>query len=90
MEHGRQPGAPTGRAPDLGLLCGLLRSKKILRGGPLPRTREEALDGSGWCWCGRTEQILGPDRAVAHPEDCRPGRSCYLSPLDLARGGPAA
>lgn len=81
----RRPAPSATPAPDLGLLCGLLRSKKILRGGPPPRTREEAVDGSGWCWCGRTEQILGPDRRVAHPDDCRSGRSCYLSPLDAAR-----
>jgi hypothetical protein len=32
---------------------------------------------SGHFWCVHTQNILGPDGAVATPEECKPGRICY-------------
>jgi hypothetical protein len=87
----RPQGTPAaGPSADLGLLCAHLRSKKILGSPELPRRVEDALDASNWCWCVRTAQILGPDRAHAHPEDCRVGRGCYLSPLERPGTGGSA
>ena len=61
--------------------CVRLRSKRILTRGVPPLTEADVLDASRWCWCVATDQILGPDRHVAHPADCRKGRSCFESPF---------
>jgi hypothetical protein len=28
-------------------------------------------------WCVHTQSVIGPDGAVAEPEQCQPGRTCY-------------
>ncbi|MCB9898382.1 MAG: hypothetical protein H6825_10295 [Planctomycetes bacterium] len=60
--------------------CVQLGSKKILGLSGRPLTKSDVLDGSNWCWCSRTGQILGPDREPAHPDDCVKGRACFESP----------
>lgn len=32
---------------------------------------------TGTYWCGKTQHALGPDDAVAKPQACQPGRSCF-------------
>jgi hypothetical protein len=34
--------------------------------------------------CCKTQEVLGPDGAPVHPEDCKAGRACYV------HGGPSA
>lgn len=60
--------------------CVQIGSKKILGMTGRPLTASDVLDGSNWCWCRRTGQILGPDREPAHPDDCIKGRTCFESP----------
>lgn len=67
------PGAP--------LLCRDLRSKKLLLTSRPARDSSDVFDAANCCWCARTQTLLGPDRDPSHPDDCRPGRPCYRSPL---------
>jgi hypothetical protein len=67
--------------PIISPFCSDLCSKKVLGRVGLPMEASDVLDGSGWCWCGRTGQLLGPDRQVAEPESCRKGRACFDSPF---------
>jgi hypothetical protein len=61
--------------------CGELRSKKYFMLDILPTDPTQYLDDSGYCWCYRTQQVVGPDGSQASPEGCVPGRSCYISGL---------
>ena len=62
--------------------CQDLCSKKILVSSGLPLDDADVLDRSNHCWCARTMTVLGPDRELAHPEDCRKGRNCFQSPFE--------
>ena len=61
--------------------CQELCSKKIMLREGLPLTDADVLDASAAVWCSLTQQVLGPDRKDAHPEDCRKGRACFRSPF---------
>ena len=62
-----------------GPYCKHLCSKKLLVNQAIPHVEEDVLDRSQHCWCSVTQTILGPDRAVAHPEDCQRDRDCFES-----------
>jgi hypothetical protein len=47
----------------------------------LPTDEDQYLDDSGYCWCFRTQQAIGPDGMQASPSGCVPGRTCYVSGL---------
>lgn len=57
--------------------CAHLRSKKYYFQDAAPRTNEDILDASNWCWCAKTCTFLGPDDDVVHPDACRAGRACF-------------
>lgn len=60
--------------------CARLRSKKwFFLEGPA-RTEEDLLDASNDCWCGVTQQKVGPDGRIVDPDDCRQKRGCFESP----------
>jgi hypothetical protein len=59
--------------------CTHLASKKLLLRSEPARTDRDVLDASNHCWCNRTMQVIGPDRDMAHPEECRSGRECFES-----------
>ena len=61
--------------------CGSLRSKKFFMLDALATDAEQYLDASNHCWCGETQQVIGPDSGRATPHRCTPGRSCYTSAL---------
>ena len=61
-------------------LCADLASKKLRLSGRIAYEADDVLDASNHCWCSRTFKVLGPDRDVAHPEDCGAERSCYRAP----------
>jgi len=61
--------------------CGDLRSKKLYMHDTIPTTAEDFLDPSGHTWCYHTQMPLGPDGAIAVPDQCGPGRKCYRSAL---------
>jgi hypothetical protein len=67
--------------PGQPLLCKELRSKKLLLTSRPAQHAGDVFDAANCCWCARTQVLLGPDRAPSHPDDCRPGRECYRSPL---------
>jgi hypothetical protein len=77
------PPAPRERFPHSAPPPGapLLRSKKLLLTSRPARDSSDVFDAANCCWCARTQTLLGPDRDPSHPDDCRPGRPCYRSPL---------
>ena len=68
--------APVPRFPPF---CRHLSSKKVLGRDRPPLTAADVLDGSRWCWCAATSQLLGPDREPAHPDQCLKHRGCFES-----------
>jgi hypothetical protein len=48
----------------------------------LPTDAADYLDASNHCWCGETQQVIGPDGGTARPESCVAGRSCYSSAFE--------
>jgi len=73
---------------ELSPYCAHLRSKKSRFLASPPRTEGDILDASRHCWCERTMQLLGPDRALVDPDDCRRGRSCFEPYGGVRAGGP--
>jgi len=63
--------------------CVHISSKKSAFAARPALTEAELLDGSQACWCTHTMTALGPDRAVVDPDDCRAGRDCFESLIDL-------
>lgn len=63
--------------------CRHIASKKSAFATRPALTEEELLDGSQACWCVRTMMAIGPDRLIVDPEDCRAGRECFESLLDV-------
>ena len=61
-------------------LCADLASKKQRMSGRIAFVPEDVLDAAAHCWCSRTYKVLGPDRDVAHPENCNRTRECYRAP----------
>ena len=62
------------------IFCKHLRTKAMFTGS----TPEEALgekDGEDaaprYCWCNRTQTVVGVDDRPVHRADCVPGRSCF-------------
>jgi len=57
--------------------CADLCSKKLIFQTRPPRDEDEILDASGHTWCGRCQEVVGPDGEVCDPEFCREGRACF-------------
>jgi hypothetical protein len=68
--------------PRVSPFCTALSSKKIMVAEGAPLVDEDVLDRSCHCWCAVTTQVLGPDRELASPADCRKGRACFRSPFE--------
>jgi len=65
---------------DTSPFCAKLRSKKYyFLEGPA-KSEDELLDASNDCWCGVTQQRVGPDQEPVDPEDCVEGRDCFERP----------
>ena len=58
-------------------ICADLRSKKYFLIGRPPRESADVLDASNDCWCDRTNDRIGVDKDLVHPDECRAGRSCF-------------
>ena len=63
------------RAPEAVLPCRCMRSKEMYY---QPRGAGEDNFSSGIYWCTKTEEGFGPDGEPAGPDQCAPGRPCYL------------
>jgi hypothetical protein len=72
---------PAVALPRVSPFCSRLLSKNIVKRARPMLVDDDVLDASNHCWCACTGQILGPDRFVAHPRDCRRGRACFESPI---------
>ena len=69
----------TGVAPVQSPFCGQLRSKKYFMLDRLATSAEDYIDGANHVWCFETQEVIGPDNCRVAPENCGPGRSCYVS-----------
>lgn len=58
--------------------CAKLKTKKAHFLDRPPQTAEDILDLSNHCWCNETKMVLGPDRELVNPEECREGRACWV------------
>lgn len=67
--------------PVLSDVCQHLRSKGMYITGKLDPIREDGQVGDGNCWCGKTQNFLGPDDAVVSRQQCCSGRSCFQARL---------
>lgn len=63
--------------------CVHLTAKKSAFATRPALTEAELLDGSQACWCAATMMAIGPDRERVDPDDCRAGRTCFASILDV-------
>ena len=59
--------------------CGQLRSKKFFMLDRLATSAKDYIDGANHVWCFETQEVIGPDNCRVAPENCGPGRSCYVS-----------
>jgi len=59
--------------------CGQLRSKKYFMLDRLGTRAEDYIDGANHVWCFETQEVIGPDNCRVAPENCGPGRACYVS-----------
>lgn len=57
--------------------CAHLRSKGMYITGTLNPAVEDGQIGDGNCWCGETQNVLGPDDALVERGRCIPGRTCF-------------
>jgi hypothetical protein len=59
--------------------CRELRSKRYYFLQQMPTEDHHLLDPGNRCWCRLTMQVMGPDRQLVRPHDCKAGRECYRS-----------
>ena len=59
--------------------CGQLRSKKYFMLDRLATSADDYIDGANHVWCCETQEVIGPDNSRVSPENCTPGRACYVS-----------
>jgi len=63
-----------------GPACIHLRSKGMYITGRMD-PHEDAEIGDGYCWCNRTQNVLGPDDGLVDRPQCQAGRECYQEVL---------
>ena len=61
--------------------CGRLRSKKYFMLDRLATSADDYIDAANHVWCCETQEVIGPDNYNVSPDNCVPGRSCYISAL---------
>ncbi len=57
--------------------CIHLRSKAMYVTGDHKNPDHPDEAGSGYCWCNKTQHVLGPDRATVTRHACINGRDCF-------------
>lgn len=57
--------------------CIHLRSKAMYVTGDLKNPDHPDEAGAHYCWCNRTQHVLGPDQAYVNRRACTPGRPCF-------------
>lgn len=61
--------------------CLHLRSKGMYVTGCMNPEEEDAEIGDGYCWCNRTQGMIGPDDGLVARAACASGRPCYEAVL---------
>lgn len=59
--------------------CIHLRSKAMYVTGDLRNPEHPDEAGSQYCWCNKTQHVLGPDQADVNRARCVPGRDCFCA-----------
>ncbi|MBL8858453.1 MAG: hypothetical protein JNL28_08120 [Planctomycetes bacterium] len=77
MENSETKRDPSPAALNVSPYCVHLESKKHFFLQSPAMADEDYLDASRHCWCKLTMQVLGPDKELATPEDCRAPRTCH-------------
>lgn len=57
--------------------CIHLRSKAIYVTGDHRNPNHPDEAGSQYCWCNRTQHVIGPDQSHVSFAQCDPARECY-------------
>lgn len=57
--------------------CRYLRSKAMYVTGDVDPTNPDEVDSHSYCWCNRTQHVIGPDEGHVVRSDCVAGRKCY-------------
>jgi len=57
--------------------CIYLRSKAIYVTGDLRNPEHPDEAGAQYCWCNKTQHVIGPDQSDVSRQKCTPGRGCY-------------
>jgi hypothetical protein len=61
--------------------CQHLRSKGMYVTGCLNPEEEDGEVGDGYCWCNRTQGMIGPDDGLVSRGGCAAERACYQAVL---------
>ena len=63
--------------------CVHLRSKAIYVTGEIRTPEHPDEEGSQYCWCNKTQHILGPDHRDVARARCVPGRGCFCESYEV-------
>ena len=63
--------------PATATACIFLRSKAMYVTGDVRNPDHPDEAGSQYCWCNRTQHVLGPDQQHVNRHECVPGRGCF-------------
>jgi hypothetical protein len=77
MDEEIDPEIKSGERP---VVCPMLRTKTAFGTFVDRDAWQEGNSSTAVYWCLRTMETVGPDEALAHPQSCCAGRSCYQSP----------
>ncbi len=69
--------------PVTELACIHLRSKAIYVTGEIRTPEHPDEEGNQYCWCNKTQHILGPDQKDVERACCIPGRGCFCESYDV-------
>jgi hypothetical protein len=61
--------------------CANLLSKGMYVTGLVNPADDYASMSDGYCWCNKTQNVLGPDDGMVERAACVPGRQCYVARL---------
>jgi hypothetical protein len=61
--------------------CQHLRSKGMYVAGVMDPLNDPNPMGDGYCWCNKTQHMLGPDDQLVERDLCTSSRKCYQAVL---------
>jgi len=63
--------------------CIHLRSKAMYVTGDIKNPNHPDEAGSQYCWCNKTQHVVGPDQVQVERNTCVPGRGCFCDSYDV-------